>query len=215
MKNLLIFLFVVPLFSLAQIEIDTFAGIANYRMVHDIDIPKSDLKVRTEEWLAKAYGNSNYTIKLSNEDKIVSKGVIPVTTMLSNFYGFQMPNKENVDFILDIAFKEGRYKVEFQNIDFRSLGIEYFDIEDPNAFEKYRRLVRESLEDFDGPGKKATLNMINNDKRASKFYEKWKASYVKNEKNYDSMLNEISSTLRELDVSLYKYLDSSEDEEEW
>lgn len=199
---------------MGQMEIDTFNGVANYRMVHDIDVPKAELKIKTEEWLAKSYGNSNYTIKLSNEDKIVSKGVIPVTSMISNFYGIEVNTLENIDFTLDIAFKDGRYKVEFQNIDFRNIGIHYFDVDAPDAIENYKQLVRESLENFNGPGKKATLNMLDNDRKVSKHFERWKNTYLEQRKNYDAMLRQMSSTVHDLDVSLFKFLDS-EDEEEW
>ncbi|WP_047416045.1 hypothetical protein [Cellulophaga sp. Hel_I_12] len=119
MKYILILSLVMFNFSNAQkIKIDSTNYLLSFEGIHEIDLIKSEIKKETEKWLALTFTDSKEVIRLSNEDNVIGKGSF-VENIKSGKYIFPV----TFDFVLDIAFKDGRYKLVFKDFQQRNTAV--------------------------------------------------------------------------------------------
>ncbi len=119
MKKLLLILLVIPFISYSQINLDTINKKFSYSNVYEINKTKKQLHQNAMEWIAINFKDANEVVKLNTDDKIISKGYFDVSYLNS---GYQLTNK--VFFILEISFKENKYKLEIHTLKFNIDGIE-------------------------------------------------------------------------------------------
>ncbi|WPY97612.1 hypothetical protein [Christiangramia sp. OXR-203] len=98
MRKLLLLLLLVNYSVFAQLKIKDDKTVF-YEEVIETDKTTKEVHDAVEEFLATNSGNSNYTIKINNEDQILSKGQISVIG----------PNK--LEIVLNTEFKDGRYRI--------------------------------------------------------------------------------------------------------
>jgi hypothetical protein len=111
MKNILFILIITCQFcSAQQIKIDSIANLISFEEINEIDLNKSSIKKEVEKWLALTFVDSKEVIRLSNEDNVIGKGIFK-DNIKSGKYLIPM----TYEFTVDIAFKEGRYKIEYKD----------------------------------------------------------------------------------------------------
>ncbi|WP_034917835.1 hypothetical protein [Gillisia sp. CAL575] len=99
MKNLLTTLLILVSISLnAQLKTND-SGSVYYEEIVETDKSIAEVHSAVEEFLATNSGNSNYVIKINEDDKILSKGNLSVVG----------PNK--LEIVLNTEFKDGRYRI--------------------------------------------------------------------------------------------------------
>lgn len=91
----------------SQFKIDTLNAVGEFSQVFEIKgVKKSELHQRTNEWIAINFKDSNETLKLNTEDKIITKGYFNIETVTR---GIKVPQK--LFFIMEIGFKDERFRV--------------------------------------------------------------------------------------------------------
>lgn len=208
MRTLFLFTFcLVGFVSNAQVVVDS----ANHKIyvdrVQEVVLKKHELKDRANRWVAKTYNNSNYVTRINNEDNILTKGAFQVgadfTTMGTTVY---LPR--TVEYTLDLKFKDGRYKIEISDLLFdgsdASTSLEVYFM----TLEEYREFMLQTMEAYDGPGKKAVMKRINNDRAFKKDYEA--------QQNYGrKIIPQIVKKLEQIDLSLLNSLKNTGDDDDW
>lgn len=190
----------------SQVVVDSVSGNIYIDRVQEIDLSKKDLYEKTNRWVAKAYNNSNHVIRINNEDNIVTKGAFSVGAYLN--YGksgkYSMYLDYDVDYTLDLKFKEGRYKIEISGLSYSAAGKGslFFN------YETYKALNVEAYENYSGPGKKLMKKRIENDEELRKEYH-YRSVYEK------EIISQIKSKLESIDSSLLNFLKAKEDNEDW
>jgi|GEM_PF-4904859 len=147
-------------------------GIFHYKDVVEVEKSKEDIKSIIKKWSAVNFNNSNYVTRLDTDDELVIKGSFSIKTD---------GVKEDIDFTMDVAFKEERYKLEFyylSNVN-NYIGIK-FPITHPDKFtkEQFKSSCIEMINQM-GFGKKMALKRIEKEKVFNKYYERSKADMAK------------------------------------
>ncbi|WP_228853279.1 DUF4468 domain-containing protein [Aegicerativicinus sediminis] len=112
MKTLILTPVIVMIFlysgiSLAQQYYDD-NGSFHYREVFELEGKSQEqLYNSVKKWIAVNFNDANNVIKMDSKDQIIVKGLTSI----------QNKGEVKVDFTLDIAFKEGRYKLEMYDLD--------------------------------------------------------------------------------------------------
>lgn len=128
----------------AQIHLDSISNTLSYKKVVEVSLEKEEIKKQTEKWLTFKFADSKEVIELSNEDNIIGNGIFK-ENIISSTYSIHT----KFYFTFDIAFKEGRYKVEFYNLKmnsgstFKNIPVEYY----PNLTKE--KLLDIGLKQFD------------------------------------------------------------------
>jgi hypothetical protein len=209
MKNLLIFLLLVFIStnSRSQVVIDSLNGIIYLKNVHEIDLTKTELKTKANEWVAKAYNNSNFVTRINSDDNILTKGSFKVGADFTA-YGATIYSDLKIDYTLDLKFKNGRYKIEIIDLQ-NSEGNNTLDLSiyfmSP---EEYKEKSIKYLENYDGIGKNAALKRINNKK---KFMKDYNSTHDYGKKIIPQIVNKLKS----MDASLFAYMKSKADNDNW
>lgn len=209
MKNILILLLLVFIStnSKSQVVIDSLNGIIYLESVHEVDLTKTELKTKANEWVAKAYNNSNYVTRINNDDNILTKGSFKVGADFTA-YGVTIYSDLKIDYTLDLKFRDGRYKIEIINLQ-NSEGNNALDL---SGFlmspEEYKKHSIKAIENYDGIGKKAALKRINNEK---KFMKDYNSTHDYGKKIIPQIVNKLKS----MDASLLTYMKSKVDDDEW
>ena len=101
MKKIYLILITVLLFNYsAEAQLKTKENdVMYYEEVVEINKSASEIHDAVEEFLALSSNNSNYTIKLNQSDKIISKGVLSVV------------GKTKLGVTLKVEFKDYKYKL--------------------------------------------------------------------------------------------------------
>lgn len=204
MKRILLIL-LVPFLSYSQAKIDDATNVIYLKEVRQVEGSSEELKKKASEWIAKSYNNSNYVTRLDESDNIIVKGGFDVGADYTN-YGVTIFSKRDIDYTLDLAFREGRYKIEINN-----LLLDGAVAGDALAIylmskEQYRSYLRIFYEEYDGPGAKAGKKRVENDKKFAKDYEAIHNYGLK-------IVPQILQHLNSIDRRLLEYMNSSEDDD--
>lgn len=207
MKNLLlIFVFCFGPHIFGQVSIDSLSGTISLRNVHKVEGNAKALKIKASEWTAKAYNDSNNAIKLSSEDKIISKGSFEVGADYSNL-GITVFTPRKIDYILELDFKDNRYRIEITNISSSAQGYEHNEI--PlyiSDFDFYKSYYQNFIDGYKGSGKKAMQKRLENEKKSKKDYQALVDFGTQ-------IINQISKELNRIDRSLFVYMTSEQDDD--
>lgn len=101
MKILLLLL--LPLVTYGQFSIDSISKECNFSQVYELNLDKTKIHDKSEEWIALNFTDSNEVIKLNNENKIIVKGIFEKDQTVGT-----------IKFILSISFKDMKYKLDIK-----------------------------------------------------------------------------------------------------
>jgi len=201
MKKLLLILLIVPIIVHSQAKLDSVNGIIYVKEVRQIDMPYKKLKDKAFDWVAKSYNNSNFVTRINDDDKILTKGSFEVPATLSDIpMNKDLLINTKVNYDLDLEFKDGRYKVELNNIDFGMGPMVKIYLMDYDQFKSYS--IDEAIK-YEGPGKKAYLKSVQDDK-------KLKRTYDRNKDYWKQIIDFTMVYLSEIETSLYSYMKSDQ-----
>lgn len=200
MRNTILLLLLVPFSLFSQATIDSVNQTIYLRQVHEIGLSKQKLKKKADEWVARSFKNSNYVTRINNADQILAKGGFSVGADFTA-YGTTIYVPRDINFTLDLQFREGRYKIEIIDLSMSTSGVEIPFIFMNMDFEAYRDYSRKVLTEKDMPGTKAALKRLNNDKKARKDYDGQK-------NHYDQIFPQIVDEIESIDSSLLDYMKS-------
>ena len=111
-KIFLIFAFFTTLLCNAQFSTNNETLELTYKAIFEVKATKNIIKNNTNKWFAKNFKDANSVIKSQTDDGIIGKGVFKIS---SNINGSNIIY--NVNFIIDVAFKDNKYKLEFYNLE--------------------------------------------------------------------------------------------------
>jgi len=198
----------VPFTLFSQATIDSVNQSIYLRQVHEIGLSKQELKKKANEWVARSFKNSNYVTRINNADQILTKGAFSVGADFTA-YGTTIYVTRDINYTLDLQFKQGRYKIEIIDLSMSTSGVEIPFIFMNMDFEGYRDYSRKALSELEMPGTKAALKRLNNDKKARKDYEGQKD-------HYDRIFPQIVDEIESIDSSLLSYMNSeSTADDDW
>jgi len=208
MRKLVILTFILTgLIGKAQVVVDSINGKNYVDRVQEIELNKKELKDIANRWVTKTYKNSNNVTRINNEDNILTKGAFDVGADFTA-YGATVYSSRKVEYTLDLKFKDGRYKIEISDLLFDgtdaaiSLAIYFMSLEE------YREFSLKAMENYDGIGKRASINIIKNDKKFKKKYE--------SQQNYGKkIISQIVKKLEQIDLSLLNYIKNKDDKDDW
>jgi len=200
MRKTILILLLVPFTMFSQATLDSVNQKIYLRQVHEIDLSKQELKKKADEWVARSFKNSNYVTRINNADQILAKGGFSVGADFTA-YGTTIYVTRDINFTLDLQFREGRYKIEIIDLSMSTGGMEVPFIFMAMDFEQYREFQRKALAKMDMPGTKAALRRLNNDKKARKDYDGQK-------NHYDQIFPQIVDEIESIDSSLLAYMKS-------
>ncbi|MEM7085400.1 MAG: hypothetical protein AAF489_04415 [Bacteroidota bacterium] len=209
MKKLLLLLFLLfTASSIAQFSWND-EGELIFKKVYELDRPKAALKEAASKWLALTFKNSKNVIRHDTENSIIGKGTFSI---IIHSQGYDFPG--SIDFVIDLAFKEGRYKLELY--DYRYYTDAYDQIKSPiidsesYSFERHREFTRQQIDIFmpeGSPGRRIALKRLENPKKS-------KADYEMALEKYRRMHKTTVSKSKALISNLVKYLANAE-EDDW
>lgn len=167
-------------------------------------MPYKKLKDKAFDWVAKSYNNSNFVTRINEDDKILTKGSFDVPATLKDIpMNKDMMMNVKVDYDLDLEFKDGRYKVEINNLDLESGSIAYYFM----TYDEFKKASIESAENYDGPGKKAYLKSVQNDKKMER-------TFNRNKDYWAQIIDYTMDYISNLEQSLHSYM-KSDQEDDW
>ncbi|MEM7485845.1 MAG: DUF4468 domain-containing protein [Bacteroidota bacterium] len=198
---LILSLITVKCFSQASIDSDN--ATIYLKEIREVDGKYDELKKRAYEWVAKSYNNSNYVTRINDKSKIITKGSFKVSSPFTS-YNHTVVVPRTIKYVLQLDFKDNKYKIEIENLD---VGIYHNILMALWTKEEYRDYSREIAEDYEGPGKKAMIKRVNNDKKFESDYQN-QLSYSK------SIIKQIMKKLNDIDNSLFSFMKSKQ-EDDW
>ena len=203
--------FLLPIFSFSQFKTNN-EGYLEYEEVVQIDsLNSQEIHDRAAEWAALTYNDSKTVTKLDREDKIIINALATFSTVINS-----VVVDHKLKYSLDIAFKEGKYKIHILNLmsggDFQGQSI-YNPVTNEGlmSFEDFKKMIYKQTEQFDSRTKKMMLKMYDKDNYIQKQYDMSKDALARNSKK-------INQEIKSIAVSLETYIkDSSaiDSEDDW
>ena len=169
-----------PFKGLSQ-EYSNENGFLHYKNIDTTSMSKSELKNTIEKWCATNLNNSNYSVKLSNEDNVIVK---------TGFYIIKRGAKQFVEFTLDVAFKENKYKIEA------------YDFSQIMSYSGYKNAVRNPEYFTKDVYKKESLEMIESVSFGQKAAKKRLENPKSFDKLYNNQLNDLTDTWNKITSKL-------------
>lgn len=207
MKKLLtICLLITSLTAKSQAKLDTLTGEIFLEEVHEIDLSKENIRKFTNSWIAKNYNDSKEVIKLNNENNIIVKGLFKSGATM-NSYGIDVYIDDYFDHIIDIKFKEKRYKIIINDITSKNSKFAPFN-NYSIPYDEYKENQLKALEEYNGFGKKRMIRDINDD-------EKNRVVFDALNKFGKEIVREIFNQLNDIDKDLYNYLLKAKKSSDW
>jgi hypothetical protein len=210
MKQFFIVFLLFPIIGLSQIIRDSASFTVRLREVHEVNLTKKDLKKKAEEWIARVYNNSNYVTRINTEDNILTKGSFKVSGQYDAKGAPAFDITSEVGYVLDLAFREGRYKIEVKDITISN--------EDPSfpvthdsyfmSYPQWQQYWLEYYEDYNGPGKKFALKRIKDTKKSQEMYA--------TQRNYTTQIfGQVESTLLSWNSELKSFMTTTNEDDDW
>ncbi len=205
MKKLFLIFILIPIYSYSQITLDTLTNNTVYSKIHEIQKSKKELHQKAIEWIAINFKDANEVVKLNTEDKIIAKGNFSVD-FSTNGYSTTYP----VKFIMEIAFKEQKYKLDMNSfiIAVKDMDITLAHHMNILNYDEFVDIYRKSKADATYKYEVRYYDKILNDP------EKLNELFIVQKSGSYQFINNSNNKVRALDKDLYNYL-SSEKENEW
>lgn len=166
MKNIYFLLLLLPFSVTAQFQ-NTDEGNLYYEEVVQADsLSKQEIHTKVNEWFSEKFNSTNSEIRTKNTDKIVFNLVTPIDYKVNG-----MPYPANIDFTLTTEFKEGKYRLKFDNIYSNINGFRRIVNNKQMTFEEYKAFYKTQIDEMEGYTKKASLKMLNNEKQMREVYK--------------------------------------------
>ncbi|MEP2240416.1 MAG: DUF4468 domain-containing protein [Maribacter sp.] len=207
MKRILLFIILSSYTSYSQLSVDPESHLFNYKTVSEIEMPKSELVNAVEKWFAVKFKDSEKVIRLSNDENIIGKGYFNESVKSGKYL---LESQYNMT--IDIAFKDGRYKLEFYDFYFdnplggTNLPILYYE---NMSLENYREIALKSIEYFDDPKmKKGILKQLEKGKINQEQIDKSIDIQEQHRKNLEKNLDNLA-------LELNQYLKKEKSEDDW
>lgn len=149
MKKLLIVFYILPMFLTAQIKIDSINKLVSFSKVYEVPIKKAEINQKVKEWIALNFKDSKKVVQLDTADKSISKGYFTISFNSNN-----IPIQSKVYFAMEVAFKEGKYKLEITNLMLNTNNIEspasdhFFNLTTENYIKILEKLRDETTEKY-------------------------------------------------------------------
>jgi len=196
-QYLTICLSLVFFINYAQISFDEENGSIEFERIDQIDLSQDKIKKSTLNWFAKTFKDANSVIKAETDDYIIGKGNFTIESNINKYTFYPI-----IYFTLEVAFKEGRYRIKIDNFNQSLNGIEtnyvYFS---EFSYEKYYDFTKSQIIQLsDGtPGKQMALKRLDNKKKSMKDYELQK-------ENMKRSFDQIKEQLENISISLNAHL---------
>ncbi|MBQ4915408.1 DUF4468 domain-containing protein [Maribacter sp. MMG018] len=205
MKKALL-LFLLPFFTFSQIEVDSVNKTIFLKEINKVNLSQKEIREKVLEWAAMSFNNVNYVTRLNTEDKFIAKGIFQVESQYNGNGISSATQKHDIDYTLDVAFKEGKYKVEIttgalNQAEFPQDLFSYF-----MNFEDYQKYWIKYYENYQGAGKKMALKRMKNTKSMKKMYDTQKKSSAK-------IFDQIKPKMLNIYSSLVTYINQKTDDD--
>ncbi|TDT47008.1 uncharacterized protein with TBP-like fold DUF4468 [Maribacter spongiicola] len=207
MKKLLLLTLLLSYTAHSQLTTDPETYLYNYKQISEVDLQKDELANAVEKWFAVKFKDSDKVIRLSNDENIIGKGYF-TEPVKNGKYVFD----QKYNMTIDIAFKEGRYKLEFYDFYFDNplgsvnIPITYFE---NVSLENYKEYSLKSLKYFEDPKmKKAMLKQFEKGKIGQEQIDNTIRIQNLHRENLEKNLEAIAN---ELNI----YLNKEKDEDDW
>ena len=197
-------LFSASVFSQLKPDDDTYEFI--YQEVFEVKLTKEQLKENTNAWMVKTFKNTNAGIKLNSEDNLIAKGRFEGVFR----DGLGSKSKTEFNYIIEISFKEGRYRMTISNFtiipdDDAMTALANWGMRYPtDDLSKYKVLQESDINRFVGMGKKMMLKRLESTKKNVKDIERQK-------KYFNVIEPQIKKVCTLLSKSLNGYLKKKDD----
>lgn len=203
MKKFVFLLFLTSFyFCGAQIQIDSINKLIYFEQVHEIDGESAILKDKAFEWVAKIFNNSNYVIRLNSKDKIIAKGTQKVLKTDYDLTPIQF------DYTLDLSFKDGRYKIELNNIISQDVSISLMTRSEYKAFATENTITAFKLLNVKDKLLEKELRKMDDEV----YFDKISSVYIKTAKENTE---NIKFELEKINLSLLSHMKSSTKKDDW
>ncbi|MBL4664064.1 MAG: hypothetical protein JKY22_11060 [Flavobacteriaceae bacterium] len=198
MRILLLILF-ISYSGVSQITTHPITKEISYKEIFEAEGETSKNKKAVSKWAALQFANSNYAVRLDTEDNLIAKASSPITIPSGKytFYGA-------ITFVVDVAIKDGRYKLEIYNIKryldaCPSVKTPVFDYTNL-SYEEYLIITEDNINKFaDEKYRKPALKRLKNKKKSFSDYEKQVASV-------NTVFKQASLDIYSIAKSLHKYV---------
>lgn len=184
----------------SQVQVDSINETIIIDQVNEVQGSAKELKDKAFEWIAKSYNNSNHVTKLNSDNKIITKGFFDVSGHKSTL-DFAS-DAENVSYLLELSFKDGRYRTEIKNV--TSLEIKFSLM---NKLQ-YKNWLIDFYSKYEGQGKKFALKKINDEKYLNKVYKA-------NQANNQPILKTVIQQMEAINANLLQYMNTVSDDDDW
>ena len=170
-------------------------GLFHYTSVVEIPKEKKELKALLDKWIAINFKNSSYVTKLNSEEAIIVKG---------SFKILKAGAPTTFEFTMDLAIKEGKYKLEIYNLsEFTSYMAYSINIMYPENF-TYEIFKAKCVSLADGVsfGKNMILKKTENKKIMDKHYEQSKTEMTE-------VYNSVKTQVESIAESIKNYVENN------
>mgnify|MGYP001149417283 CR=1 FL=1 len=197
MKNLIPILFLIINCGYGQ-EYTNENGVFHYRDVVEVDKTQKEIRSIASKWVAINFVDSKEVSRLDTDETIIVKALFYVRRI-------NVGIEKRMDFTMDLAFKDGRYKIEFYGLPdiWNHIGLK-LPIQDPDQY---------TVEDFKNncilaaniSGMKKMIQMkIEKEEWVSKHYKKSKDDMEDSYKQVKNKIDAIAQSLKNTIVSSKK-----------
>jgi hypothetical protein len=199
MKRSLIYLFIlIQFYSFSQTKKTSF----DFKKVYDIEMAKEQLKENTNAWMVKTFTNTNNGIKLNSGDNLIARGRF--AGVFRDGFGTKRPCK--FEYIIEISFKENKYRVTMSDYDINANQDEMQSLAswsllnnngNKNDFIKTQKIFYNNIKIF---GYKSMIRKLDKPKKVDKEMKRHK-------KYFDVVEPQIIANQKKISESLFKYLE--------
>lgn len=135
MKKVVLVFIMMSFFSNAQVTYDSIGKNVFVNQVYEVSGSKTEIAKRAKEWVAKTYNNSNYVTRLDNDDKTILKGSFSINYNIIDGLGRKIPAEAKATYTLELAYKEGRCKINIEDVAFSDFEFSPWQLNHPTAGE--------------------------------------------------------------------------------
>ena len=188
---------IIPLVGYSQFKAND-AGDLEYELLVQADtLTAQELHDKTAEWAALTYNDSQKVTKLDRDDKII---INARTSFNVSYNGF--PIDTDLLYSLVIAFKDGRYKIDFTNLiaeTHQAGGSISTPVKAKGklSFESFKEMMYEQVENLPKTFQKTVLKQYAKDGYLEQAYEDSKSMMAQTETNIKLEIERISENLQD------------------
>lgn len=155
-KIIFIIVLILPIALQSQVYIDSLNNNEiKFKQVYDVELKNDRIRNLVNKWININFKDSKTVIKIDNKKNIVLKGTYSDSSPMGTFMLETL-----IDYILDISYKDNKYKVEFYELKTYHKNYKKFSkayTSNNETFDSYNKIRKEnSIEENMESYKKAT-----------------------------------------------------------